>query len=460
MLTKFTQLGLMYTCFLMLAAAQNTPNPQSAAATPTSSVLAKLLDRLDRVEEENRKLSEEIRALRAELSAQTTSSATVPPTAADLAARADVQESRTAELAQTKVEASQRMPISLTGMLLFNAFENNRRSGTSEYPIVANTALAPAATGATLRQSVIGLTFNGPDLPGGGKASGSLYMDFSNGGITPGNNLFRLRLATLDLTWGNTTFTVGQDKPIIAPREPVSLAQVGVSPLTGAGNLWDWQPQARIQQRIAFNDVSGMLLQAGVYQTSEGDASTPVSVPRSLERARPGYESRFAFFAGTEDRRIEIAPGFHLSTTHFNGMSVPSRIASLDWRIKPAKVFEFNGAWFRGQNVANLGALKQGFTILSNGTIIPVHSQGGWGQASLFAAPKLTFHLFTGIEADRAADLASGGISRNFVYGGNLMYRLAPNVLGAFEVSQTRTAYVNIGTRLNNHYDLAIAYQF
>ena len=54
-------------------------------------------------------------------------------------------------------------------------------------------------------------------------------------GGTSLNQLFRLRLATVDFAWKNTTFTVGQDKPLMAPREPDSLAQVGVSPLTGAG---------------------------------------------------------------------------------------------------------------------------------------------------------------------------------------------------------------------------------
>ena len=38
--------------------------------------------------------------------------------------RLEVLEQRTQDLAQTKVEASQRLPISLTGMLLFNAFWN------------------------------------------------------------------------------------------------------------------------------------------------------------------------------------------------------------------------------------------------------------------------------------------------------------------------------------------------
>src|SRR5215472_16426308 len=161
------------------------------AAGQGQADLAKLLDRLDRMEAENRKLQDEIHSLRSEIATLAAGTAT----SQDLAARADVQENRTAELAQSKVDASQRMPIALTGMLLFNAFLNGKQSGTSEYPVVASATTGPAAVGATLRQSVIGLTFNGPELPGGGKASGSVYMDFFPGGIYAGDNTFRLRVA-------------------------------------------------------------------------------------------------------------------------------------------------------------------------------------------------------------------------------------------------------------------------
>jgi hypothetical protein len=41
-----------------------------------------------------------------------------------------------------------------------------------------------------------------------------------------------------------------------------------------------------------------------------------------------------------------------------------------------------------------------------------------------------------------------------------VIYKLAPNVLAAFEVAQARTNYVAQGTRLNNHYDLALGYLF
>ena len=38
-----------------------------------------------------------------------------------------------------------------------------------------------------------------------------------------------------NIDWNNTSLMLGQDKPIISPRDPDSLAQVGFSPLTGAG---------------------------------------------------------------------------------------------------------------------------------------------------------------------------------------------------------------------------------
>ena len=46
------------------------------------------------------------------------------------------------------------------------------------------------------------------------------------------------------------------------------------------------------------------------------------------------------------------------------------------------------------------------------------------------------------------------------LYGANLFYRLAPNVLAGWEVSQIRTTYLGQGIRINNHYDLALAYHF
>jgi hypothetical protein len=450
--------GIVLTCLCASASAW----AQSGAD------MQRVMDRLDRLEKQNQELLSEIQELRKELSpaqtgspqvvAETALAPATPPTDAE---RLDVLDSRTAELAQTKVGASQRMPVSLTGMLLFNAFHNGGYGGPLQVPVTAQLTESPANTGASFRQTVIGLKFNGPDLPGGGKASGSAYFDFWGGGSAPNNNLFRLRLATIDLAWKNTTITAGQDKPIVSPREPMSLAQVGLAPLSGAGNLWDWQPQVRVEQRFAFGEETGLKAQAGLYQTAEFyPSSAPPEYAGTIERQRPAYEGRFLFFHGNENTRVEVAPGFHFSDSHVAGQSVSSQIGTIDWLLKPARLIEFSGAFFRGTNAAGLGGLRQGFTILPSGNVIPVHATGGWGQITLFPTDRLSVHIFGGEQRDRASDLVANNVLRNLAYAGNIVYKLAPNVLAAFEVSQNRTTYVASGLRLNNHYDLALAYLF
>ena len=445
MKTRFLPMLLIPASFLV----QNAPG-QSAPD------MQKILDRLDQLEKQNRELLTEIQELRSELKPAPT-----PAPQTTTTERLDVQEARTAELAQSKVETSQKFPVSLTGMLLFNAFGNGKYGGGSEYPVSAALTPAAAASGATLRQTILGLKFNGPDLPGDGKASGTLFMDFWGGTSSANNNLFRVRTATLDLTWNNTTVSVGQDKPIVSPREPVTLAQVGLAPLSAAGNLWLWQSQARIEQRFNFSDDSGIKAQAGVYETSE---SYPINgapaFTNLLEKARPAYQGRLEFFEGSEKRRFEVAPGFSLSTSHVAGASVASRLATLDWLARPVASVEFTGAFFHGDDAAGLGALRQGFAVLANGSVLPVHTNGAWGQVAFFAAPRLSFHLYGGEESDHSAGFSAGNISRNLTYAGNLMYKLAPNVVAAIEIAQNRTDYVVSGARLNNHYDLALGYLF
>lgn len=451
--------GAIFVCSCMAVSALAQPG-----SMPSSPDIQKVLDRLDRLEKQNQELLAEIQELRQELTSSQSAGATTPedtPPGPPPAERLDVQENRTSELDQSKVGTSQRMPVTLTGMLLFNAFHNGGFGGTGQYPLAAQLNESASSAGASLRQTVIGLKFNGPNLPGGGKASGSAYFDFWGGTSAPSNNLFRVRIATLDLAWKNTTITVGQDKPIVAPREPTSLAQVGLSPLSAAGNLWDWQPQIRVEQRFTLGEQTGLHLQTGVYETSEAyTASAPAALSGTLERQRPGYEARLLFYHGTDSRRIEIAPGFHASSTHVAGQTVNSRLGTLDWLIKPSELITITGAMFTGTDDTPLGALRQGFTILPTGAAIPVHATGVWSQMAIFPANRFSLHFYGGEESNRAADLIANSVQRNLVYAGNIVYKLAPNVLASFETSQTRTDYIASGIRINNHYDLALAYLF
>ena len=445
----------------------------AAAQGPSeNSALQQVLARLDRLEQQNRQLTEEIHALRDELAASRERPGTpdsVPgntpaagaPAAADLAEKVEVQERRVEEQAQTKVESSQHMPVRITGMALFNAFLNSRPNDNLIVPVVAPASGGGLTGGATLRQTILGLDFRGPEIFGGGKIHGFVNMDFFGGSGEPYDSLFRIRTAALEVNWENTRLMFGQDKPLIAPREPNSLAQVGISPLTGAGNLWLWQPQARVEQRLRLDDSTSFRAQVGLFQTREDYGYVPPDFASSLQNARPALQGRFSLTHNWDDeRRFEIGTGFDTSSTHVAGAVVPSRIFAFDWFANPWRRLEFSGTFFRGRNLASVGGIGQGFTIVGPGSVIPVHGDGGWAQLSLIATPRLTFNFFGGAQENRSRDLLYDALNTNRAYAANLMYRIAPNVILSLETGQVRTLYMETGKRLNNHYDLALAYLF
>jgi hypothetical protein len=443
-----------------------------AASAQDTPEMREIISRLEHLEKDNQALTDEIRALRQELKSlrppalqgASSNDSTEPlrraeaqePAAED---REAIQQSRIEELEQTKVEASQKFPVRITGMALFNAYLNGPYNNNAANPTVASFLPGQATGGGTFRQSTLGLLFNGPGTFLDGKVSGSIYMDFFAGSSASLGHLFRLRTAT--------SLLVGQDKPLISPRDPDSLAQVGISPLTSAGNLWLWQPQVRIEQRFSLGQDAGVRAQFGVFQTAYLDLATgpsaynPSPLGKPAEHSLPGAEGRVELWRRWGDtERIEVAGGFHLSRNRVNSVEVPTEIYSLDWFLRPAPKLEFSGAYFSGQNVSPLGALQPGYTFLEYGEVIPVHSKGGWSQLRLPLTPRLSFSLYGGLEADRSSDLLYDSISKNRAYFGNVMYRLAPNVLVSFEAGQVRTTYLGDSNRLNNHYDLALAYLF
>ena len=414
--------------------------------------LRDVLDRLAKLEEQNRALTKEVEELKARLG-------TVD--AVPLAERVEVAEQRVAELDQTRVTSDNKLPISVTGMLLFNAYLNGQASAGQQYPVVLPPSGGAAGAGATFRQTVLGLRLDGPTVLHGGNVNGSVFMDFFSGG-TGLNQTMRLRVATLDVAWKRTTVGFAFDKPVMAPREPDSLAQVGVSALTGAGNLWLWQPQVRVEHRLDWKNRIGLRAQGGVYQTAETGTGLAADYGDSLAASRPGYEGRFEVWAQRGTKRVEVAPGFHVSSSRVLGQSVPSRIFTLDWLLRPVSRVEFTGQYFGGQNTGVVGGLRQGSTVRRVADVnaaAAVHSQGGWAQLKLKATARTSFNLFAGQQDDRNRDLGQGGVTKNQSYGANVMYRWGSNLMTGFEASQVRTSYF-ANTRINPHYDLAIAYLF
>ena len=444
---------------------------QNVDTKPVST--QQILDRLDALEKQNQEIVNEIRLLREQLTAEApaTENSSAIPVRDELKAgkittgnatineRLTIQENRTAEQAQTKIEAAHKFPVQLTGMLLFNVFANSA-TPSGEDPNEYALLTGPNRDGATLRQTLLGFQFQGPSLPGNGRVNGYLMMDFWGGSSIPGASWLRLRRAGISLDWKNRSVFVGQDKPLISPYQPDSLAEVGIPPLAGAGNLWYWLPQIRYEERLNLGANTRLTGQLSAIQTKEAYGYAGTASAYSFEQARPGVEGRLAFSHNFDDtRRFEVAPGFHFSTSHVAGYSIGSHIASVDFLVVPARYLQLSGTAFRGQNVAGLGSLGNSFVFSYSG-LHPVTSSGGWVQFAVPMTPRLTWDLFTGLEDDANNDLPAASIVRNWSYATNLMYHLGPNLIIGLEALQLRTRTISGVPGLHNHYDLAVAYLF
>jgi len=71
----------------------------------------------------------------------------------------------------------------------------------------------------------------------------------------------RLRTATMRMDWTDTSVVVGQDAIFFSPTSPTSFASLAIPALSGAGNLWAWVPQIRVEHRVGLGEQSSLLLQ-------------------------------------------------------------------------------------------------------------------------------------------------------------------------------------------------------
>lgn len=165
-------------------------------------------------------------------------------------------------------------------------------------------------------------------------------------------------------------------------------------------------------------------------------------------------------------RRLEIGSGFHRSTTHVLGTSVPADLVSLDWFVKPLQWAEFTGAVFTGENMSKGGSsgFAQGHAIvtLSPGVFlpVPVARRGGWSQLTFLPTSRLTAIVQFGVDKATNDYLLPTSLTKNRARIFSIFYRLAPNVLWGFELGQIRTTFKDGQSPSYTHHDIHVAYQF
>ena len=445
------KLGCILACALMLL-----HRNVMLAQQPPAEALSKILERLDQLEKQNKELISEIQALRADLQKE---NALAASDAQDVEEKVEVAQQRIDEQAQTKVEASQRFPISLTGMFLFDSFLTHGPRSQAFQDRYEDYSLGAPGGGANLNQSIIGLNFHGPQIPGDGRINGYLAMDFY--GYAGSDSLFRIRRGVVSFDWKNRSIIVGQDKSIIAPFEPTSFARVAIPPLSGSGNLWLWRPQVTYEERLPISESNKLTFRASVFETDERNTAPSLAGTSSLDPSRPAAQGRVQWQHKFSNSSI-IAFGLagDASTTHVLGRSVPSRVISADFLIKPRTWLEITGTLLHGKNFANLGGIPAGVTITSDGNVIPIRGNAGWLQAAFPVTKRLTFDVYTGRQVNNSDDLSPFEVFKNDTFAANVLYRIAPNVVLGFEGARNQLDYLNGLMFRTNRYDATVAYLF
>jgi len=337
---------------------------------------------------------------------------------------------RVNEQNQTKVESASKYRVKLSGIVLFNLFDNQGRVDNIDFPNVAVARSGPDSSrsfGGTLRQSQLGLEGTGP-IVAGAKTRADVQFDFSGGfpnnvnGISEG--IVRLRTGTLRLDWRSTSLVAGQDGLFFAPLSPTSFASLSVPALSNSGNLWTWTPQVRVEHRTELSQNSSLLLQGGILDgfTGETPASEYFRQPNSGERSgQPAYAGRIAWSKNAFGRPLAIGAGGYYSRQNWGfARNVNSWAATSDWSLPLNRWLGLSGEFYRGRAVGGLGG-GLGRSVVTSGplssqsTIVEgIASLGGWTQLKIRPTEsKFEINIAGGQESPEAKDFRRFPLMQN-----------------------------------------------
>jgi hypothetical protein len=490
----------------LLIAIMCAASPYSVAQNGGSETLAqqmqKLTEAMGRVQAQLEQSQRELEAMRGQLSAlqrqmaqsETPAAASSSSAVEDLRERQAMDETQIATQEQTKVESESRYPVKITGLLLFNGFVN---TGSVDTPATPTVVLPGAgSTGASIRQSILGLDAQGPHLFGarsyadlrvdfdgaGGSSAGNPYSGYYNSSVA----LLRLRTVHAGLRWSQTEAYFSLDRPIFSPDMPTSLTAVAIPALAWSGNLWTWNPQLGVNHDDDILHGRALRLQAAVVDVGDaplspaqvGQTTTP---PSGAEQSRwPGVETHAALLGHrlTEDRPYNhfgiggyFAPHFSNLLGHgFDGWA-----ATVDAGLLLPGRLQFTGFSYRGLALGGLGggAYKDfAFTSDQDGTgyyFRPLDDMGGWAQLKERFSERIEANAAFGLDNVFAGELrpyaAPGStlyqnLVRTRTYTGNVIYSPSAYLLFSLEYRRLESTPVTGSSAAGNILGLGAGYKF
>lgn len=364
------------------------------------------------------------------------------------------------------------------GTVFFNGYHNTGGVNNTDVPLWA--VAGPGSTGATARQSRLGLRVSGLGALGA-RLSGVVETDFFGGfpviGVGDNFGQLRVRLASARLDWSNLSLVLGQDWAVFAPQNPASLACAGIPLFAAGGNPWARLPQVRLERR------SGTIVgQLAVLAPSTGDFGSAF-----LAQASTGMASKLPFFqarlAGAWKNGREKGKAGTVGVSGHYGRSratppsgaardVDSAGVALDVNVPIGGHLALAGEAFLGSNLAGFQAgIFQGLNpdALASGAAAPapagIATRGGWAQIGF--APgrsRIRLHAAYGIEDPDDEDLQSASSRdwrvRNETLAVALTHASSAQLSLGVEYRYLRTKLLQSGTRADHHANLAATLSF
>lgn len=487
---------------LSLGGASGLAHSQSAGDESLDVKLERLTEAMNRTQERIEQSQRELDQLKTEMAAIKQQMAATNPQetesdAAKLSAAVDqireqqaVEASQIATHEQAKVESESKYPLKLSGLVLLTGFVNTTEVDDPVSPSIVLSG--GGSTGASMRQTVLGLDAQGPHLLGA-RTHADLRIDFDGASLSSNNaaasysgGLLRLRTAHADLKWENTQAFFALDRTILSPYAPTSLTAVAIPALGWSGNLWTWNPQVGVAQDFALSETQRFRIQAALIDVMNplqiyggaGSSTATISTPTTAEMSRwPGAEGRLALLRGGEAAGLQLgvgglfAPHRSVGGTRFNSWA-----GTMDYRIPVTSHAEITGSGYWGEALGGLGGGAFKDYVFGPDPLSPtgysfqnLHAIGGWTQFKARANQRLEFNAALGTDQVPAYQLRpyAGSatayylnLARNLTYTGNVIYSPSTYLMFSLEYRHLQSAPVNDYSAVGDIIGIATGYRF
>lgn len=477
-------------------AANTTPAQQVQQLT---DAIARTQQQLEQSQKELESLQHQLDSLKREIENQRATAAGQDAAAklasevAKLRAEQQMQESQIATHDQIKVESGSKYPVRVDGLVLLNGFVNTRQADMAATPTVA--LWGAGSTGATMRQTMVGLEAEGPNLFGA-HSNADVSVDFfgsappsDNSTGAYGNNIGLLRLHTAHaaLAWQHTEASFAYDRPIVSPNAPGSLTAVAIPALAWSGNLWNWNPQLILRYDFSPTTARNVRLESALINVADppvltfmySSATTATMSPASTaEQSRwPGVETRVAFMNDKTAKGAQFGIGGYFAPhrTSF-GARFNAWAGTLDFHQPLPWNLDLTGSFYRGLALGGLGGGAYKDFVARPSSDDPgyfyyraLDDVGGWAQLKHRLNERLQFNAAFGIDNVPAnelrpyAGIASAyyqNLARNRTITGNVIYSPSAYLLFSLEYRHIDSSFVNASTAAGDVIGLAAGYKF